>query len=517
MIKLLYTSSCSACFEKDNDLCYYSEAPYEITIDGETVKKVTTNVFSLFNLRPSKTYRLGVVGSDFTLEFTTKKESVCVSASSFLAKGDGKTDDTSALQTAINCLPEGGRLKIEKGVYLTAPLTLKSNVTIELCKGAVILGVTDEKRYPVIPGEIKDCYSDKYLQCGTWEGIPKPMHQALVFGERVKNVNIVGEGVIDGNAQNSTWWQNVRARKIGRPRLVFLNDCVNVTLHGVHGQNAASWQFHPYFSKNISFYDVSVSAPEVSPNTDGLDPESCDGVNIIGCRFSVGDDCIAIKSGKKYVADKYKKSANRHVIRNCLMENGHGAITLGSEMSAGVKNLSVSRCVFFHTDRGLRIKTRRGRGRLAVIDGVSFENIEMTDVLTPIVINMYYYCCDPDRYGEYVWSREKLPIDDGTPRLGKFTFKNVVCKNCHVCAAYIDGLPEMPVEEVVFENVAFDFAENAKSGVPSMATGVKKCSKKGAYFYGVKKLVLKNVTFKGVDGEKIITENVDEVVTENRP
>lgn len=508
MIKLLYTSSCSACFEWDNDLSYYCDKSFTVTLNGAAVKTANTNVFSLFGLTPDTEYLLGIEGYDFTLPFRTEKETVCVTAQAFGAKGDGKADDTTALQTAINCLPKGGRLQLKKGVYLTAPITLKSDITLELCEGAVLLGVTDETRYPVIPGEIKDEYSDRYLQCGSWEGIPKCMHQALIFGARVSNVAIVGEGIIDGNAQNSTWWENVRARKIGRPRLVFLNDCKNVTFHGVTGQNAASWQFHPYFSSNISFYGITVKAPAISPNTDGLDPESCDMVNIIGCHFSVGDDCIAIKSGKSYIAKKYKRPANRHVIRNCLMENGHGAITLGSEMSAGVTNLTVNRCLFSATDRGLRIKTRRGRGKYAVIDGVVFENIKMQDVLTPIVINMYYYCCDPDRYSEYVWSREKLPVDDGTPYLGKFCFKNMVCENCHVCAAYCDGLPEQPISEITVENVSFTFKEDAKSGVPSMATGVKKCSKKGMYFNNVQALNLKNLSFKGVSGQEIITENI---------
>ncbi len=510
MIKLLFVSSCSACFEWDNDLSYYCDN-FVVTLNGVAVKEGNTNVFSLFGLSPDTDYVLGVSGYDFTLPFKTESETVCVSAYSFGAKGDGVTEDTAFLQTAINCLPKGGRLQLKKGVYLTAPLTLKSDITLELCEGAVILGVTDEARYPIIPGEVKDEYLDNYLQCGSWEGIPQSMHQALIFGAHAENVNIVGEGVIDGNAQNSSWWINVKARKIGRPRLVFLNDCKNITFHGITGQNAASWQFHPYFSEDISFYGITVNAPKVSPNTDGLDPESCDKVNIIGCHFSVGDDCIAIKSGKSYIAKKYKRPANNHVIRNCLMENGHGAITLGSEMSAGVKNLTVNRCLFVQTDRGLRIKTRRGRGKYAVIDGVVFENIKMENVLTPIVINMYYYCCDPDRYSEYVWSREKLPVDDGTPYLGSFCFKNMVCDNCHVAAAYIDGLPEQPIKEVTVENLTFNFAENPKSGVPSMATGVKKCCKKGMYLNNVKTLTVKNIVFSGVSGEEIIAENIGKI------
>ena len=508
MINLLYVSSCSACFEWENNLSYYCDKTYTATLNGAVQFEKNTNVFSLFDLTPDTQYVLGILGTNFTLKFKTKKETVCVLASDFGAKGDGKTDDTIALQTAINCMPAGGRLRLEKGVYLTAPLTLKSDMTLELTKDSVILGTTDESRYPTIPGEIPDQYSKRYLQCGSWEGVPKKMHQALIFGAYIKNVTIVGEGTIDGNAQNATWWQNVLARETGRPRLCFLNNCKNVTFHGVTGQNAASWQFHPYFSEDVNFYNISVNAPKVSPNTDGLDPESCNKVNIIGCHFSVGDDCIAIKSGKSYIAKKYKKPANLHVIRNCYMENGHGAITLGSEMSAGVTNLTVNKCLFSSTDRGLRIKTRRGRGKYAVIDGVLFENITMNNVLTPIVINMFYYCCDPDRYSEYVWSREKLPVDDGTPYLGKFAFRNMVCENCHVAASYCDGLPERPIQEITVENVKFTFAKDAQSGVPSMATAVKKCSCAGLYFNNVETLNIKNVSFKGVVGEQIVAENI---------
>ena len=103
------------------------------------------------------------------------------------------------------------------------------------------------------------------------------------------------------------------------------------------------------------------------------------------------------------------------------MEFGHGSVTLGSEMAGGVTNLTVNRCVFHKTDRGLRIKSRRGRGKDAIIAGLVFENIKMEDVLTPIVINMWYNCCDPDRFSEYVWSREQLPVHERTPHLGRFT------------------------------------------------------------------------------------------------
>ncbi|MCM1042659.1 MAG: glycoside hydrolase family 28 protein [Corallococcus sp.] len=510
MLKILFVSSTSVCCELQNDSAYYTDR-YTVLLDGKSAGEFDVNVFSLFGLQPDTAYIVGIEGEAQCVQFVTRKETCCVSVKSFGAVGDGTTDDSAAVQNAINCLPKRGRLYFPEGRYYVAPITLKSDITLEFAEGATLLGSTDESRYPLLPGEVDDIVSGKQLLCGTWEGNASPMPQALVFGAHIANVNIIGRGVIDGNAQNGTWWQNVKTRPVPRPRLVFLNDCSNITFHGVSAQNAASWQFHPFFSKNINFYDIAVSAPKNSPNTDGLDPESCDNVNIVGCRFSVGDDCIAIKAGKIYLGQKYKRPANRHTVRNCLMQFGHGAVTLGSELSGGVKNLTVTQCVFNATDRGLRIKTRRGRGKNAVVDGVTFANIVMTNVLTPIVINAWYNCCDPDRFSEYVWSRQHLPVDARTPYLGKFVFKNMSCQDCHVAAAYCDGLPERPIKEIVMENIVFTFAQNAHCGKPAMRSFMHDMSKAGAYFDNVEKLTVSNVSFDGVTGDELIVNNVRSV------
>ena len=251
-------------------------------------------------------------------------------------------------------------------------------------------------------------------------------------------------------------------------------------------------------------YDVYVSAPKDSPNTDAIDPESCDGVDIIGCRFSVGDDCIAIKSGKIELGTSLNQPAIRHTIRNCLMDYGHGAVTLGSEIGAGVQDLTVSRCVFRGTDRGLRIKSRRGRGKNCRIDRVCFENIRMEGVLTPFVINLWYNCCDPDRESEYVWSRKKLPVDERTPFMGSFHFLNIDCTDAEVAACYIDGLPEAPIEEVFFENVSVAFRPDAKPGIPMMENFAKMRCRLGLYLDNVRTIRLKNVRVKGAEGSALL-------------
>ncbi len=210
----------------------------------------------------------------------------------------------------------------------------------------------------------------------------------------------------------------------------------------------------------------------------------------------------------------YKTPANRHTLRNNLFQDGHGAIVLGSEMSGGVRDLTVSQCLFRHTDRGLRIKSRRGRGKDAIIDGVVFENIKMENVITPLVINMYYNC-DPDGNIEYVWMRSKnMIVDDRTPYLGKFVFKDIVCEDCECMAGYFDGLTEQPIKEVVIENVSFSFKKDAKPHTPAMLQGIRAYCKAGLYVDNVEKLVLNNVTFSGVDGEKIIKKHLGQVIGE---
>jgi polygalacturonase len=178
-------------------------------------------------------------------------------------------------------------------------------------------------------------------------------------------------------------------------------------------------------------------------------------------------------------------------------------------MSGGIKNINVTRCLFNQTDRGLRIKTRRGRGKDAVIDGILFENIKMTDVLTPLVVNMFYYC-DPDGHTEYVYSKEKLPVDDRTPYLGSFTFKNIECQNVNVAAGTFYGLPEQPIKSIELENVSFGYAEDKVSGIPAMMEFLEPMSGRGLIFSNVETVSINNVNFSGLTNEQFECDNVGE-------
>lgn len=514
MIQILSVSPVSACFELKNDAPYYAPCAYTVSLNGVEQYHGDTNVFSVYSLRPDTEYTLTCAFDDGTsaqVLFTTKAVTCGVNVKDFGAVGDGAANDTAAIQTAIHCLPVGGLLHFPAGTYLSGPIALKSHITLEFADGATLLGDPDRSHYPTIPGEIANIYGGDHLHFGAWEGNAVPMYQALICAEYAEDITIVGPGTVDGNAQNSDFWTHFKQFPTARPRLFFFNRCSDVTVHGVIAQNSASWQFHPYFSKNVGLYDIFIKAPKDSPNTDAIDPEACDYVNIIGCRFTVGDDCIAIKSGKIDIGRQFKQPADHHTVRNCLMAFGHGAVTLGSEIGAGVTNLSVSQCWFKGTDRGLRIKTRRGRGQDCVLNNILFENIRMEGVLTPVGINMWYNCCDPDRYSEYVWSREHLDVDERTPHLGKFTFRRLTCTDVQVAACYIDGLPEMPIDEVVFEDVSISYAEDAKPGKPIMKNFAREECRMGLYLDNVRRIRTRNVTVEGANGPKLIANHYEEL------
>ena len=512
-IKLL--SARSITFVLNDCGIYNTDEKYSVYLNSKFVKETDTVVNSLFHLKPDTDYELSIKKESETVcstSFHTKYEFVTLNVKDFGAKGDGRNDDTKYIQAAILACPKDSRVLIPRGVYLCTSLFLKSDISIEIEKNAEIKASTKREEYVKLPSVIESYDEEKEYILGTWEGNPLPMFAAIIMGVNVSNVILYGEGVINGNASKDDWWHQPKVmRGAFRPRLFHINSCENIYLQGLTFTNSPSWTLHPFFSNNLGFYNLYVMNPAVSPNTDGLDPESCKNVEIMGVHFSLGDDCIAVKSGKIYMGKKYKTPSENILISQCLMENGHGAVTIGSEMAGGVKNLTVKDCLFVNTDRGLRIKTRRGRGEDAIIDGITFKNIKMDHVMTPFVVNAFYFC-DPDGKIPYVQSRELMPVDDRTPRLKNFLFEDIKAENCCVAATWIEGLPECKVEEIVMRNISVTYAEDAKKDVPAMSLGVEATSKKGITVKNVKKLLLDNVTVTGQEGDEITVENVDDYV-----
>ena len=395
---------------------------------------------------------------------------------------------------------------IHEGTYPVTNLFLRSNVTVELRKDALLSGSVNPDDYLELQGE--EVVNGEVIQRGTWEGDPWNMKLAMINAIDSQNVKFVGEGKLNMNADKAPWFIDFRKKPYARPHTIFVNQSTGVYFQGIKLYNACTWTVHPYFSNKVGFYDLYIENDPDSPNTDGINPQCVNDCEIVGVEFSVGDDCIAIKSGKLYLGKKYKRSSENIVVRNCYMNRGHGAIVLGSEMAGGLKNLTISQCLFNHTDRGLRIKSRRGRGKDGVIDNVKFSNIKMDNVLTPFVINMFYFC-DPDGKTEYVWSKEKLPVDERTPYLGRFVFENIECINTEYCAGYFYGLPEQHIKEVVVRNSFISFKEDAGEGTPAMMSFAEVCSKRGFVFNNVDKAVIENVKMVGNVGEFYSSINED--------
>lgn len=514
-MKCLFVSarSCTVLLDAQGD--YYAQYPRTLLLNGETLREENRSVFSLYDLWPDTQYTLsawkdGEKESEIT--FRTDKEFCTLNVKKFGARGDGRHDDTAAIQSAILCCPEDGRVLLPKGRYKTGPLFLKSHITIECKEGAELHLKTDRTEFPILPGMTRTTDEEGEYLLGSWEGNPLDAFASLITGIGVEDVKIIGPGVLDGNGQKGDWWMNPKIKRFAyRPRMFYLKDCKHITVQGITVRNSPAWNLHPTFSEHLSFLNVRIEAPADSPNTDGFDPESCRHVRMYGTQFSVGDDCIAIKAGKIYMGMKYHVPCEDIEIAWCCMLDGHGGVTVGSEMAGGVKKVRVHHCYMRGNDRGLRIKTRRGRGRYAVVDDIVFQDVRMEGVRVPMVINSMYFC-DPDGRTPYVQSREKQPVDDTTPTIGRIRFERVHAEGCDACAAYLLGLPERPVREVTLRSCAFSFSPEGQGMVPAMAQDVEMCRQQGVIAHFVEKLTLDHVKFAGIRGGKIEINHVDQVI-----
>jgi polygalacturonase len=465
------------------------------------VLETTAAVFVLSELSPATDYAVQAGGP--ALAFCTRAETAALDVRLFGAAGDGASDDTAALQAAIAACPTGGTVILGPGVWASGPLFLKSGITLYLRPGAVLRGHAERTKYPILPGRVeRPGRPDLFL--GSWEGDPDDCFASLLTGLDVADVTIAGGGMIDGNAAAGDWWQWPKERRPARrPRTLFFNECRDVLVQGVTVRNSPSWTIHPLFSRGLRFHGLTIENPKDSPNTDGLDPESCEDVEIVGVRFSVGDDCIAIKSGKILLGRLLKRPSRDIRIRRCLMEDGHGAVVIGSEMAGGVADVEVSHCLFRLTDRGLRIKTRRGRGEDGVIDGIHLHDVRMEDVADPLVINAFYFC-DPDGKSDDVQDRRWRPIDAGTPTVRNIRFERVEASGVRHAAAYILGLPERPVSGLVIRDVCIGFAADAEAAPPAMACGVEPLARAGFVFINVEGPLVDNVSAPGVAGPLLV-------------
>ncbi len=499
MYKVLKNFAFGFVVELENDSCFYSPESYRVYLDGQLYGEFNQNIISFFGLKPDHEYVVKFRAEHTEFEFSHKTESCSylIDVRDYNAIGDGVSDDTSAINMAIYTAPQNSTVYIPKGTYLVTQVLLKSDINIYLENGATLLHDTTREKLAIVKGLQRDYHFENSTVNASWEGSPMDTYSSVIYGKWASNVCIYGGGHINGNGADSGFWVNPKVKqKAFRPRNIFLAECSNICICGVTSENSSSWNMHPFFCNDIRFIGVRAVSVSNSPNTDGLNPESCTNVEILGCQFDVGDDCIAIKSGRYFMSYyKYQPTTNVE-IRNCLMNSGHGGVVLGSEISCGAKQINVTKCYFKNTDRGLRIKTRRGRGSKSVISDVSFSNVVMDGVKHCFTVNMFYHC-DPDGKSDYVQSRVFQEPDDQTPSISNITVSNVICKEISGSAIFIFGLPESPARGIVIKDCEFSFAENRINECPDMMENFEIVNDMGVYIENGDEITETNNTYIG--------------------
>ncbi len=436
-----------------------------------------------------------------------------VSITDFGAVEGGEVLNSKAFADAIDAVAKkgGGKVIIPPGIWLTGPITLKSNLELHAEQGALVLFSTNKDLYPVVKTN--------------FEGLDTYRCLSPINGKNLENIAFTGKGVWDGNGDawryvkkskltESQWkelvasggivnekgdgWypseqfkkgyegsgdQNVRddlktkedfeaIHDFLRPVFVSIQSSKRVLFDGPVFQNSPAWNIHPLWVEDLIVRNLTVRNPWYSQNGDGIDIESCKNVLVQNCNFDVGDDAICIKSGKNEDGRRYGIPCENLVIKDNIVYHGHGGVTVGSEMSGGVRNMHVSNCIFMGTDVGLRFKSNRGRG--GVVENIYISNIYMTNIpANAISFNLYYGGRSISEMmaegGSMQTSADILPVTEETPQFKNIKISDITVKGADQ-AVFLQGLPEMNLENVELSDMTME-AENGFTVID--ATGVK--------------------------------------------
>jgi polygalacturonase len=420
-----------------------------------------------------------------------------VTITDFGAISGGQTLCTRAFADAIEAVSKkgGGKVIIPRGIWLTGPITLKSNIELYCETGALVVFSTDKNLYPLIETNFEGYNTFRCI--------------SPINGRNLENIALTGKGIFDGSGDvwravkkdkltdyqwrklvasgglvsenGKTWYpsqQFINGEKVAemnvprslktkaefeqvkdflRPVMISLVSCKKVLIDGPTFQNSPAWCIHPLLCEDFILRNTTVRNPWYSQNGDGIDIESCKNSLIHDSNFDVGDDAICIKSGKdKEGRDRGIPNENL-IVKNCIVYHGHGGVTVGSEMSGGVRNLHVSNCTFLGTDVGLRFKSNRGRG--GVVENIYISDVEMINIPTQAIsFNLYYSGKSPSddsETGDNGSALKLLPVTDETPQFKNIFIHDVNCKGVYQ-GIFLQGLPEMMLENVQLENIKME-------------------------------------------------------------
>ena len=392
------------------------------------------------------------------------------------ARNDGSAPATDAIRAAIQAAKAagGGTVDIPAGKYVTGPIELVGNLTLNIDSGAVVR--FPATRLPFTEGR------QQGIECLT----PVP----LIGGRNLENVSITGHGVLTtdnaewmklmgriapsgadpGSANGPNWERLLQALEVKtpasrelyesaapelRPSFVRFMDSKNVLVEGVHFVGSSMWTIHLLYTDNAVVRNVTIETyPGIQ--TDGIGVDSSRNVRISDCYIDTGDDGIVIKSGKDADGLRVNRPTENVTISNCTVHRAHGAVTIGSETSGGVRNLVASNITCQGTQMGLRIKSRRGRG--GMLEDLRFSNWTMEDVGTGIDITSYYLMEGEVKSGEE-------PLSKRTPVFRNLAIANMTINRARL-AIDIEGLPEAPISGLRISDVI----ASAKTGLKAYDT-----------------------------------------------
>lgn len=390
----------------------------------------------------------------------------------------GKVLVTEALQSLIDDAAKvHGVAVIEKGTYLTAPLFLKSHVELHFEDGAVLMGTTDESRIPVIWTRVA--------------GIEMNWYPGIINCNGEEDVSITGNGVIDG--QGEYWWQKYWGNDgtgglrreydakglrwaadydCMRVRNVVIYESENVSIKDITSVRSGFWNIHIVYSRHVHVDGVKVSGCGAhSPSTDGIDIDSCEHVLVENCVTSCNDDSICIKAGRDADGTRVQRPCHDIVVQNCEICAGFG-VTLGSEVSGGIYDITIRNLKYYGTDCGFRIKS--SLARKGYIRKIFIEDVEMVNVQFPFRFDVswnpgYSICALPKDYAGDVpkhWEKLLEKIPDGVPntQISDLVIRNVkaFCEKGYSRTArafHMQGFPDMPIRNITLENVDVSCSE----------------------------------------------------------
>jgi polygalacturonase len=406
----------------------------------------------------------------------------------FGAKGDGKTDCTDAIRKAIEACTKagGGRVVIPAGRFVTGAIHLDNNVNLYVGEGATLAFSQDPKKYlPVV-----------YTR---FEGTECMNYSPFIYAWEKTNIGITGPGTLDGQADCGHWWNWVGRTSCGggpgkpnanadkkmlvngmgdkdvpvkdrvfgeghylRPNFIQPYRSTNFVIDGVTIKNSPMWEVNPVLCKNVIVRNLTIETD--GPNNDGCDPESCSDVLIENCTFSTGDDCIAIKSGRNQDGRRVGKPCENIIVRNCNMKDGHGGVSIGSEVSGGIRNVFVDNCKMNspHLQRALRIKTNSYRG--GKIENINFQNNTVGEVAEAVIEVDYFY--EEGEGGPFKPVVENIYVANVTSKKSKH-------------GLYLHGYKDDPIRGLTVINCEFNGAAQ------------------GNYLENVESVKLENVTVNG--------------------